>query len=67
MEEVTQSRQAKAVIRAILALGHSLSVPVLAEGVETEEQLAVLRQEGCDEVQGFLLGYPVIGGTCERL
>jgi diguanylate cyclase (GGDEF)-like protein/PAS domain S-box-containing protein len=67
MEEVTQSPQAKAVIRAILALGHSLSVPVLAEGVETEEQLAVLRQEGCDEVQGFLLGYPVIGGTCERL
>jgi diguanylate cyclase (GGDEF)-like protein len=58
MGEVQESEQAKAIVRAILALGRSLSVPVLAEGVETAEQLEVLRFEGCMEAQGFLLGRP---------
>ncbi len=53
-----ESPQAVAIVRAVLALGKSLSIPVLAEGIETERQLGVLRREGCDEVQGFLLGYP---------
>jgi diguanylate cyclase (GGDEF)-like protein len=56
--ELESSPQATAIIRAVLALGKSLSIPVLAEGIETEQQLAVLRREGCDEAQGFLLGYP---------
>ena len=58
MREVESNEQSKAIVRAILALGHSLSVPVLAEGVETREQLEVLRKEGCTEAQGFLLGRP---------
>ncbi len=58
MPEVSPDEQAKAIIRAILALGKSLDVPVLAEGVETREQLDVLRVEGCTEAQGFLLGRP---------
>ncbi len=58
MTEVERDEQAKAIVRAILALGKSLSVPVLAEGVETTEQLDVLRAEGCTEAQGFLLGRP---------
>jgi EAL domain-containing protein (putative c-di-GMP-specific phosphodiesterase class I) len=45
---------------SILALGRCLSVPVLAEGVETLEQLNVLRMEGCNEAQGFLLGRPAV-------
>ncbi|WP_163274758.1 EAL domain-containing protein, partial [Enterobacter hormaechei] len=49
---------AKAIIRAILALGRSLNVPVLAEGVETQDQLELLHLEGCDEAQGYLLGRP---------
>jgi diguanylate cyclase (GGDEF)-like protein len=56
--ELESSPQATAIIRAVLALGKSLSIPVLAEGIETDQQLAILRQEGCDEAQGFLLGYP---------
>nr|WP_282567970.1 EAL domain-containing protein [Devosia oryzisoli] len=58
MVEVETNEQSKAIIRAILALGRSLSVPVLAEGVETHAQLDVLRDEGCNEAQGFLLGRP---------
>ncbi|UJW85414.1 EAL domain-containing protein [Devosia sp. SL43] len=58
MTEVEVNEQSKAIVRAILALGRSLSVPVLAEGVETLAQLDVLRLEGCNEAQGFLLGRP---------
>ena len=53
------SRQARAIIRAVLALGHSLEVPVLAEGLETAEQLDLLRAEGCDEAQGYFFGRPM--------
>jgi diguanylate cyclase (GGDEF)-like protein/PAS domain S-box-containing protein len=59
MNEVETSEQAKAIIRAILALGQSLSIPVLAEGVETDVQLGILLSEGCDEAQGYLLGRPM--------
>ena len=55
---LADSPQAIAIVRAVLALGKSLSIPVLAEGIETDEQLEVLRREGCDEAQGFLLGRP---------
>ncbi|MGB3337977.1 MAG: EAL domain-containing protein, partial [Devosia sp.] len=58
MNEVEVNEQSKAIVRAILALGRSLHVPVLAEGVETRAQLDVLRIEGCNEAQGFLLGRP---------
>jgi EAL domain-containing protein (putative c-di-GMP-specific phosphodiesterase class I) len=58
MHELEMSPQARAIIRAVLTIGDSLGIPVLAEGVETESQLAFLREEGCDEVQGFLLGRP---------
>jgi predicted signal transduction protein with EAL and GGDEF domain len=58
VSELEESPQAVAIVRAVLALGKSLSIPILAEGIETESQLSVLQREGCDEVQGFLLGYP---------
>ena len=50
--------RATAIVRAVLGLGHSLSIPVVAEGVETDEQLDFLRLEGCAEVQGFGIGRP---------
>lgn len=56
--DLAQNHHSMAIVRAIITLGHSLNIPVLAEGVETETQLAFLAQEGCDEVQGFLTGKP---------
>ncbi len=50
--------QSAAIIRAVIGLGRGLSLPVVAEGVETKEQLAFLRREDCNEVQGYLLGRP---------
>jgi len=47
-----------AIVRAIIDLGHSLDVPILAEGVETAEQHANLFRKGCDEVQGYFTGRP---------
>jgi diguanylate cyclase (GGDEF)-like protein/PAS domain S-box-containing protein len=58
MSEVETNAQSKAIVRAILALGQSLEVPVLAEGVETQAQLDILLEEKCDEAQGYLLGRP---------
>jgi diguanylate cyclase (GGDEF)-like protein/PAS domain S-box-containing protein len=52
------SRQDDAVVAAVVALAHAHDLAVVAEGVETEHQLAALRAMGCDEVQGFLVGRP---------
>ena len=47
-----------AIVQAVIGLGRGLGVPIVAEGVETEAQLARLRREGCDVVQGFHVGRP---------
>jgi diguanylate cyclase (GGDEF)-like protein len=52
------SEQSATIIRAVIALGHGLDLPVMAEGVETEEQLSFLASVGCDGIQGFYAGRP---------
>jgi EAL domain-containing protein (putative c-di-GMP-specific phosphodiesterase class I) len=56
--KIGRNASAAAIIHAILGLGRALALPVMAEGVETEEQLAFLAREGCREIQGFLIGRP---------
>ena len=52
------SQQATTIIRAVIALGRGLNLPVVAEGVETEEQRMFLAAERCSEIQGYLVGRP---------
>ncbi|MBY3224048.1 bifunctional diguanylate cyclase/phosphodiesterase [Rhizobium laguerreae] len=51
---------ARSIVRAIIGLGHSLGMPVVTEGVETEMQRRIVVEEGCAQVQGLLLGKPDI-------
>ena len=56
--DLESSQHSKAVVRAVIDLGHSLDIPVLAEGVETAAQHLILLRNGCDQVQGYLTGRP---------
>ena len=56
--DIAGSEDAAAIVRAVVGLGRSLGMPVLAEGVETEAQLTALRSLGCALVQGYLIGRP---------
>jgi predicted signal transduction protein with EAL and GGDEF domain len=51
--------QSATIIRAVIGLARGLKVPVVAEGVETDDQLAFLSKERCDEIQGYLVGRPL--------
>ena len=53
-----QDTENAAITRAIIAMAHGLKMVVVAEGVETDEQLVLLEEYGCDMVQGFYLGHP---------
>jgi EAL domain-containing protein (putative c-di-GMP-specific phosphodiesterase class I) len=63
IKSVNSNGQAATIVRAVLGLGRGLGLPVLAEGVETGAELQFLRDEKCDEVQGYLLGRPAAIGS----
>jgi EAL domain-containing protein (putative c-di-GMP-specific phosphodiesterase class I) len=77
IKKVDVNDQGAGIVRSVLGLGRALSLSVLAEGVETTAELAFLKAENCDEMQGFLLGRPADiesyrrltdggGGSCEH-
>ena len=59
VQDLGSDPSALAIVRTIIDLGHILHLQVLAEGVEAESQLQLLRSEGCDEVQGYYFSRPV--------
>jgi EAL domain-containing protein (putative c-di-GMP-specific phosphodiesterase class I) len=59
VRDIPDSADDCAIVKAILAMASNLKLEVIAEGVESEEQLAFLRREGCQEIQGYLLSAPV--------
>lgn len=65
--DLATSEEARAIVHSVLMLGQSLGTPVLAEGVETEEQLVFLQSAGCRTIQGFLYSRPVPATDLTRL
>jgi EAL domain-containing protein (putative c-di-GMP-specific phosphodiesterase class I) len=65
--EITRDPDDAAIANAVIALGHSLKLRVVAEGVETDDQLAFLTARNCDQAQGFLFGYPRPAKECTGL
>ena len=59
ISDLERNAQSATIVRAVIALGRGLNLPVVAEGVETRAQLEFLASEACSEVQGFLLGRPL--------
>lgn len=58
VENIHRHDRATVIVRAVLGLGRSLEIPVVAEGVETQEQIDFLRGESCAELQGYAIGRP---------
>jgi len=58
IEDIESNGQGSLIVNSIVELGHNLNMTVLAEGVETREQMSILAQSGCDLYQGFLFGKP---------
>ncbi len=67
VSDVTSVPRHAAVTNAVITLGHSLGLTVVAEGVETVEEHVYLRKQGCDLIQGFYFSKPVPAEECERL
>jgi diguanylate cyclase (GGDEF)-like protein len=67
IRNITHDPSDASIVQAIIALGHHLDRQVVAEGVETEQQLELLRRFGCDSVQGYHYSRPVAAEEIERL
>ena len=64
IDDLTRDADDEAITSTIITMGHSLGLTVIAEGVENEDQLNFLRQQGCDEIQGHWLSRPLDGDRC---
>jgi EAL domain-containing protein (putative c-di-GMP-specific phosphodiesterase class I) len=60
VRNIPKDAEDRAITEAIIAMGKSLGLNVVAEGVETEEQMNFLKEHSCDEMQGFYFSKPVV-------
>ena len=67
VHDLTNGTDSLAIIKAVIALGRSLGISTTAEGVETEEQLDLVRDEGCTEVQGYIFSPPLPASAIAEL
>ena len=67
IHELASRQNSMAIVRAVTGLGRSMGISIVAEGVETVEQLNLLRSEGCSEVQGFLFNHPRPAEDVEKM
>ena len=67
LENVATDPRDAVIVANTIALAHGLHLTVIAEGVETEEQLAFLKEHHCDQFQGFLFSKPLPAAAFERL
>jgi EAL domain-containing protein (putative c-di-GMP-specific phosphodiesterase class I) len=67
VKDLAEGSDHAAIPLAIIAMAHGLNLHVLAEGVETQEQLAILREHGCDAIQGYLFSQPLSSDLVEQL
>lgn len=67
VQELPTNLQCVAIVRAVTGIGQCLNVATVAEGVETEEQLAHLRKEGCTQMQGYLFAKPLPAEAARKL
>ena len=59
VSDLARSRDSRVIVKTIIDLAHGLGLTAIAEGVETTDQLAILRELGCDVVQGYLIAQPL--------
>src|SRR5690606_22229542 len=56
---IAEKDENSSIIKSIVALGHSLNLKVIAEGVESKKQIEELKQNSCDEIQGYYFSHPI--------
>ena len=67
IDDINKDDKSKAYVQTIISLGHIMGFDVISEGVEEENQLSILREIGCDFIQGFIWGKPLPEEDAEKL